>query len=243
MLLDYPTRSHYFCPVPGESSSSTFNSLEKRGMITGVSRQFRLLTTSQLIWIALLVIMVLTALLLSSERFLFSQNISLHPLLLQTMLIGVSVGISAMLYAATVRWQTAEASLRSLEAGFARHLRIDEDLRTTRDQLNHIVDNLDEVGFWSFDPRSQQLLYNSSGMEKIYGLDQHAFFENLDLWKQVVHPDDLSIVNAHEKIPLAGKPVRVEYRSARPVSSSTSVRSIHQRTGPPPGRDSTVKTW
>lgn len=106
---------------------------------------------------------------------------------------------------------------------------VEEHLRQTREQLDHILDSQEEIAFWSFDTRNNKLLYNSLGMEKIYHLPRRAFFEDLNLWKEVTHPDDRMLVEAAEQETLRGKSTRIEYRILRP---SGEIRWLDEQTIP-----------
>ncbi len=106
---------------------------------------------------------------------------------------------------------------------------MEENLRQTWEQLDHILDSQEEIAFWSFDLRTNKLLYNSPGMEKIYQLPRQAFFDNLNLWKEVTHPDDRKLVEATEQETLRGKPARIEYRILRP---SGEIRWLDEQTIP-----------
>ncbi|HXG37323.1 MAG TPA: PAS domain S-box protein [Bacteroidota bacterium] len=105
----------------------------------------------------------------------------------------------------------------------------EEHLRETRAQLDNILDSLDQIAFWSFDTRNNKLLYNSAGMEKIYHLPRQAFFDNLNLWKEVAHPDDRAFVEATEQETLKGRMARIEYRILRPDGE---VRWLDEQTIP-----------
>lgn len=92
----------------------------------------------------------------------------------------------------------------------------EEELRTTRDQLNNIFGNLEREAFWSFDPRSKKVLYNSESMERIYNRPLTEFYTDVNLWKRVIHPDDIASVETNEQQVLAGQAMRTEYRILRP---------------------------
>src|SRR2546425_1382732 len=53
----------------------------------------------------------------------------------------------------------------------------ERQLQITLEQLRNLFDNLDEV-FFSFDPRTDQLLQISPACERVYGLPQQAFLGN-----------------------------------------------------------------
>ncbi|MGB2867523.1 MAG: PAS domain S-box protein [Bacteroidota bacterium] len=92
----------------------------------------------------------------------------------------------------------------------------EQELQTTRDQLSNIFGNLEREAFWSFDPRSKKVLYNSESMERIYKRPVKDFYADESLWKKVIHPDDLAAVEKNEQKVLSGHSVRTEYRIIRP---------------------------
>jgi two-component system cell cycle sensor histidine kinase/response regulator CckA len=108
----------------------------------------------------------------------------------------------------------------------------EEALELTNTQLKNIFDNLDEV-FFSSDMAARRKLQISPACEKVYGLPQRAFSENPMLWKEVVHPEDVELINETERNLLKGNPVRQTYRIMRPDGEIRWVEAkIKPTTGP-----------
>ncbi|ETI70853.1 sensor domain-containing protein [Neobacillus vireti] len=91
---------------------------------------------------------------------------------------------------------------------------ISEEHRENKLKLKNIFDTLD-VAIWSHDLKSDKLLI-TPGIEKLYGYSYKDFYNDFDLWKKVIYPDDLYIVQAREKKFAAGETVTSEYRIIRP---------------------------
>lgn len=80
----------------------------------------------------------------------------------------------------------------------------------TNERLQNLVANMNEV-FFSHDLVNDKNLYISPSCEEIYGYKQEEFMESPTLWRDVIHPEDKSLVFAES--PLAeGPSFNVEYR-------------------------------
>jgi len=90
----------------------------------------------------------------------------------------------------------------------------DEELRQSKLKLKNIFDTLD-VAIWSHDLKSDTLLI-TSGIEKLYGYTYKDFYQDLDLWKKVIYPDDLSFLSERAARLARGETVTSEYRIVRP---------------------------
>jgi PAS domain S-box-containing protein len=101
-------------------------------------------------------------------------------------------------------------------------------LETTLSQLKNLFDNL-EVVFFSLDVVHQKLLQVSPACEKIYGYPPQAFFDDLLLWKKVIHPDDKPAVEASEADLGTGQSMHNEYRILR---RDTTVRWVEGKVRP-----------
>jgi diguanylate cyclase (GGDEF)-like protein/PAS domain S-box-containing protein len=99
-----------------------------------------------------------------------------------------------------------------------------EELQRSKKRLNNIFDTLD-VAIWSHDLKSDTLLI-TAGIEKLYGRSSDEFYEDLELWKKVIHPDDLHVLADREKKLLVGEPAISIYRILRP---NGKVRWIQDR--------------
>ncbi|HEV8130590.1 MAG TPA: ATP-binding protein [Acidobacteriota bacterium] len=82
-------------------------------------------------------------------------------------------------------------------------------------QLKNIFDNLDNV-FFSLDVVNKKLLQISPACERIYGLPRQAFLDNIWIWKEVIHPEDVLAVDADLPGLYAGKTMHNEYRIILP---------------------------
>jgi diguanylate cyclase (GGDEF)-like protein/PAS domain S-box-containing protein len=99
-----------------------------------------------------------------------------------------------------------------------------EELQKSQQRLNNIFDTLD-VAIWSHDLKTDKLLI-TSGIEKLYGYSSEDFYQDLELWKKVIHPDDLPILAEREKNLRVGEPATSIYRIIRP---NGEVRWIQDR--------------
>lgn len=81
-------------------------------------------------------------------------------------------------------------------------------------KMKNIFDTLD-VAIWSHDLKSDTLLI-TPGIEKLYGYKLDNFYENTNLWKEVIYPEDLSVLKEREKKLAIGETVTSQYRIIRP---------------------------
>lgn len=88
------------------------------------------------------------------------------------------------------------------------------ELEESKQKLNNIFETLD-VAIWSHDLKSEVLLI-TPGIEKLYGRSLTEFYQNHDLWKKVIYPDDLHVLAEREKLIINGEPVTSIYRIIRP---------------------------
>jgi len=86
----------------------------------------------------------------------------------------------------------------------------------TKDQqkMKNIFDTLD-VAIWSHDLKTDTLLI-TPGIEKLYGHKLESFYEDSNLWKEVIYPEDLYVLEEREKKLAAGETVTSQYRIIRP---------------------------
>lgn len=99
-----------------------------------------------------------------------------------------------------------------------------EELQKSKQRLNNIFDTLD-VAIWSHDLKSDKLLI-TSGIEKLYGHSLEEFYQDLELWKKVIHPDDLHVLKEREHKLEIGEAATSIYRIIRP---NGEVRWIQDR--------------
>jgi diguanylate cyclase (GGDEF)-like protein/PAS domain S-box-containing protein len=84
----------------------------------------------------------------------------------------------------------------------------------SKQRLNSIFDTLD-VAIWSHDLRTNTLLINP-GIEKLYGYPSEAFYQDHELWRKVIHPDDLLELDDRAGKIALGEPITSIYRIVRP---------------------------
>ena len=89
-----------------------------------------------------------------------------------------------------------------------------KELNNSNQNLNSIFDSLD-VAIWSHDLTSNILLI-TPGIEKLYGHTWDEFYNDKQLWKKVIYPDDLSVLEVREKQLNSGAPCTSVYRIIKP---------------------------
>ncbi|WHY67904.1 EAL domain-containing protein [Neobacillus sp. SuZ13] len=92
--------------------------------------------------------------------------------------------------------------------------RKDDELRLNKLKLKNIFDTLD-IAIWSHDLTSDSLLI-TPGIEKLYGYSYIDFYQDLNLWKKVIYPDDLTFLEERAQKLAIGETVTSEYRIIRP---------------------------
>jgi diguanylate cyclase (GGDEF)-like protein/PAS domain S-box-containing protein len=96
-------------------------------------------------------------------------------------------------------------------------------LRATEEKLSSILDSIDNV-VWS--ATDHEFIYLNSIVERIYGRPIDLFYNDKNLWFEVVHPDDRHAVrNAHAELGRQSSFTR-EYRIVRPDGQ---IRWIEER--------------
>jgi diguanylate cyclase (GGDEF)-like protein/PAS domain S-box-containing protein len=83
-----------------------------------------------------------------------------------------------------------------------------------KQQLKNIFDTLD-VAIWSHDLKTNTL-FITQGIEKLYGVSLADFYQDRLLWKKVIYPEDLPIIEEREEKTAKGEAVTSEYRIIRP---------------------------
>ncbi|RKP57098.1 EAL domain-containing protein [Cohnella endophytica] len=92
--------------------------------------------------------------------------------------------------------------------------RTKQELTKNKQKLQNIFDTLD-VAIWSHELSSDTLLI-TQGIEKLYGYSLEQFYEDKSLWKKVVVPEDMHIIEEREKKLSIGEPITSTYRIVRP---------------------------
>ncbi|MGL5195668.1 MAG: PAS domain S-box protein, partial [Chroococcales cyanobacterium] len=101
-----------------------------------------------------------------------------------------------------------------------------EALHQSQERLNGILQSIDDV-VWSVSGTTSEMLYLSPAVETIYERPSSTFFENFNLWQEVIYPKDRSVVDLAFKTSLETGSTDLEYRIVRP---SGEVRWLRQRT-------------
>jgi diguanylate cyclase (GGDEF)-like protein/PAS domain S-box-containing protein len=89
-----------------------------------------------------------------------------------------------------------------------------QELRSLEQKVKNIFDTLD-VAIWSHDIKTNTLRI-TPGIEKLYGYSLEAFYQDFDLWRKVIHPDDVAVLTEREEKLSLGEPATSEYRIIRP---------------------------
>jgi diguanylate cyclase (GGDEF)-like protein/PAS domain S-box-containing protein len=88
-------------------------------------------------------------------------------------------------------------------------------LQESEQRLENILNSLEEV-VWSAQLNPLQLLYLNPAAEKVYGRSTSEFFNNPNLWLEVVHPEDRDRMAKTTQQMLEQGYLKVEYRILRP---------------------------
>jgi diguanylate cyclase (GGDEF)-like protein/PAS domain S-box-containing protein len=89
-----------------------------------------------------------------------------------------------------------------------------DEFTINQKKMKNIFDTLD-VAIWSHDLKSDTLLI-TPGIEKLYGYKLDDFYENTNLWKEVIYPEDLPVLKDREKKLAVGETATSQYRIIRP---------------------------
>ncbi|WP_413279844.1 PAS domain S-box protein [Floridanema evergladense] len=126
-----------------------------------------------------------------------------------------------------VQERTAQLNqlVSQLETEIKQRQQAEETLYNSESRLNSILNSLHDV-VWSVSPQTLQTLYINPAAEKVYKRSSQEFFDNPNLWLEVIHPDDREIaINSNLQVLAEGKS-EVEYRIMQP---NGAVRWIHAR--------------
>jgi diguanylate cyclase (GGDEF)-like protein/PAS domain S-box-containing protein len=105
------------------------------------------------------------------------------------------------------------------------HSRTLEALHQSEARLEGILNSLKDV-VWSISATTFEMLYVSPAVHTVYGRSVHEFFENPNLWVEVVHPEDQTLAKqATECLRRTGSK-DVEYRIIQPDGRT---RWVHDR--------------
>ncbi|HBL12272.1 MAG TPA: hypothetical protein DD379_12860 [Cyanobacteria bacterium UBA11162] len=98
-------------------------------------------------------------------------------------------------------------------------------LNESKQRLDGILNSLEDV-VWSVSATTYDLIYLNPATERVYGHPVEAFFNNPNLWLEMVHPDDRKKVNTFHQDTLTMGSKNLEYRIVRPDGE---VRWIYDR--------------
>jgi diguanylate cyclase (GGDEF)-like protein/PAS domain S-box-containing protein len=116
--------------------------------------------------------------------------------------------------------------------GFAKDIterkRTEKELSQAKQHLQKIFDSV-EICVWSLHYGPEIKLDISPACETIYGYTQQDFILNPQLWKQVIHPEDLPQVEVRQQELLEGKSLRHEYRI---IDSNQRINWVDDTTHP-----------
>lgn len=124
---------------------------------------------------------------------------------------------------------------RSIELSSKEMIELNADLRKEKEELKKahkelktLFENIDEVLF-SVDMVSHKLLQMSAGCEKIYGFTLEEFFDDRELWKKIIHPDDCYQIKPQFNELREGRYVFNQYRI---IHKDKSIRWIENKVMP-----------
>ncbi|MDZ8051551.1 MAG: EAL domain-containing protein [Aulosira sp. ZfuVER01] len=93
--------------------------------------------------------------------------------------------------------------------------RAEAELQESKQRLDGILCSLEDV-VWSISADTFETLYLNPAVLKIYGRPESEFFDNLNLWFEVIHPEDQPQVHAAIQPLLVTGYQELEYRIIRP---------------------------
>ncbi|MEO5563633.1 MAG: PAS domain S-box protein [Chitinophagaceae bacterium] len=103
-----------------------------------------------------------------------------------------------------------------------------EELKKAHKELNTLFENIDEVLF-SVDMVEYKLLQMSAGCKKIYGYTLEEFFDDRELWRKIIHPDDGYQISQQFNDLRQGRPVFNQYRI---IHKDKSIRWVENKVMP-----------
>ncbi|SDM60884.1 GGDEF and EAL domain-containing protein [Bacillus sp. OK048] len=89
-----------------------------------------------------------------------------------------------------------------------------DEYQKSQQKMKNIFDTLD-VAIWSHDLKTDRLLI-TPGIEKLYGYKMENFYEDKNLWKEVIFPEDLHVLEERAQKLAMGQAVTSQYRIIRP---------------------------
>ncbi|MCW3090567.1 MAG: sensory transduction histidine kinase [Ferruginibacter sp.] len=117
---------------------------------------------------------------------------------------------------------------KALQALNERLLKETADLKNVHNELSRIFNQVNE-GFFSRDMIADKYIHMSVGCEKTYGYSIDEFYNNNLLWLQVIHPDDLYVIEKESEQLQQGVQTLSAYRI---VHKDQSIRWIEVKAIP-----------
>ncbi|NJN86012.1 MAG: PAS domain-containing protein [Leptolyngbyaceae cyanobacterium SL_7_1] len=100
---------------------------------------------------------------------------------------------------------------------------VEDALRQSQGKLNSILSSLEDV-VWSVSADTGEVLYFSPNPERLYGYSVAEFYQNPNLWLEVVHPGDRERVTTASQQLLTAGSQDLEYRITRATGEIRWVR-------------------
>jgi diguanylate cyclase (GGDEF)-like protein/PAS domain S-box-containing protein len=130
--------------------------------------------------------------------------------------------------------EALSAANEALQREIVERMQAQQLLQESEERLESILNSLEEV-VWSAEPNPPKLLYLNPAAERIYGRPIAEFFENLNLWLEVVHPEDRDRLAQTPQLLLEKGILNIEYRILRPDGEvrwlSSRRRTIYNASG------------
>lgn len=101
-------------------------------------------------------------------------------------------------------------------------------LKENEIQFQQIYESLN-LGVWSWDIRFHKLIYVSSGIETLSGLKQVDLMDGTRKWKEIIYPEDKTIIEQNQIELRKGKPCKYQYRI---IDMTGNVKWVDARTFP-----------
>ncbi|MCW8139526.1 MAG: PAS domain-containing protein, partial [Planctomycetota bacterium] len=120
------------------------------------------------------------------------------------------------------------ARLRGLMVDITEQRRAEEARRESEGRLREMAENIGDI-FYSYDPRTDRLLYSNAAFERIWGRPMAAVWARPLSYLDDVHPQDREAARAALERQRAGEATDVEFRVVRPDGGT---RWVHEHAVP-----------
>jgi PAS domain S-box-containing protein len=87
-------------------------------------------------------------------------------------------------------------------------------LKRTQEEVKNLFENI-ETCFFSIDLQKMKVNQMSVACQKVYGYTQEEFINNLNLWFEVIHPEDKPLLKLHNENLARGIKLHYQYRIIR----------------------------